>query len=257
MMKVEMIEKWALHAYADGQLGPDEAREVEQLLQHNEEARKLVADIRQQRAALQQAFHPVLTETIPPALLRSARRPDVAPARWPKWAMAAGLAALIVGSASGWLAGILTGGSAMAEALPGRALDAYAVYAPEAKHAVEVSAADKDQLEAWFTERIGVKIAVPDLSAKGYSLLGGRLLTEGAKPAGLLIYENTTKKRLVVYVAANDLHTNAPMKVEKRGALVSCFWVEPDLVYALAGEQPASEMLPLADAAHEGFDKNG
>jgi anti-sigma factor RsiW len=257
MMKMEMIEKWALHAYADGQLGPHEAREVEQLLQHNEEARKLVADIRQQQMALQRAFHPVLAETIPPALLRSARRPDVALARWPKWAMAAGLAALIVGGASGWFVGALTGGSAMAETLPGRALDAYSVYGPEAKHAVEVSAADKAQLEAWFTERIGVKIAVPDLSARGYSLLGGRLLTEGAKPAGLLIYENAAKKRLVVYVAANDLHTNVPMKVEKRGGLVSCFWVEPDLVYALAGEQPASEMLPLADAAHEGFDKNG
>ncbi len=257
MMKMELIEKWALHAYADGQLGPEESREVEQLLQHNEEARKLVADIRQQQAALQQAFHPVLDETVPPVLLRSARRKDVVLARWPKWAMAAGLAALIVGGASGWLAGTFAGGSAMAETLPDRALNAFNVFATDTDHAVEFSGSDKDKLERWLVERIGAKFNIPDLSGKGYNLVGGRMLAEQDRPAGLLIYEDAAKTRLVIYVAANPAKNELPMKVTSRGKLVTCYWVESDLVYALAGQQPANIMLPLAKEAHEDFDKEG
>jgi anti-sigma factor RsiW len=108
-----------------------------------------------------------------------------------------------------------------------------------------------------LSKRMGVKFTIPDLTAKGYTLVGGRLLAEGDKPAGLLMYEDASKQRLAVYIAANDKHTNGAMKIEYRGNLVSCYWVEPDMVYALAGEQPAAEMLTLAQAAHEGFDREG
>ncbi len=257
MMAMEFMEKWALHAYADGQLGSEEAHAVEKLLSENEDARKFVANIRQQKTALHKTFDAALSEDVPPAMLRAVARYKPAPV-WPRWAIAASMVALIIGGASGWLARSFAGSAdAMAQTLPQRAMDAYAVYGPDVNHVVEVSASDKDQLQAWLVKRIGVDFSLPDLSAKGYTLMGGRLLAEGDKPAGLLIYENAAKQRLAVYVAANRANSNAPMTVQHRGALVTCYWVEPDLVYALAGEQPVSDMLPLAEAAHEGFDKEG
>lgn len=254
-MAMEMMENWALQAYADGQLGSEEARAVEALLARSEEARNLVADIRRQKDALHRAFDPVLEEPIPPALLRAARQAPPVASAWPRLALAASLTALVLGGGAGWFGHILAGGQAMAGSLPQHALDAYAVYGAEVKHPVEVSAAEKDHLQAWLSKRIGVKFTVPDLSAKGYSLLGGRLLAEGAKPAALLFYEDANKQRLAIYIASNDGHGSEPMKIEHRGQLITCYWVEPEMVYALAGEQPASEMVPLAEAAHDGFDK--
>ncbi len=256
-MKIELIEKWALHAYADGQLGPEESREVEEFLKSNEEARKLVADIRQQQAALQKVYHPVLDEVVPPELLRMARGSAPTALRWPKWAAAAGLAALLVGGASGWFAHNLAGSQAMAETLPDRALNAFDVFASDADHAVEFSGSDKDKLGRWLVERIGAKFSIPDLSGKGFSFVGGRMLAEQDRPAGLLIYEDANKARLVMYVAANPAKNELPMTVTSRGKLVTCYWVESDLVYALAGEQAANIMLPLAKEAHEDFDKDG
>jgi anti-sigma factor RsiW len=249
----ETVENWALHAFADGELQGEEKKSVEKLIAENDEARKALSNINYQKSELHRAFDQVLDEPIPSALLAAASRKS-SPRLAPYVFAACAAMLLIAGGSVGWFANQQTN-VAQAESLPARAFNSYVVYAPEMKHAVEVSGAEAGHLDAWLSKRIGIKFAIPDLTAKGYTLIGGRLLAEGDKPAGLLMYEDANKQRLAVYIAANDKHTNGAMKVEYRGNLVSCYWVEPDLVYALAGEQPAAEMLKLAEAAHEGFDK--
>ncbi len=255
MNMFETIENWILHAFADGELQGEEKKAVEKLLAEDDEARKALANIKYQKSELRKAFDHVLDEPVPAALLAAANRKS-APRLLPYLVAACAAMLFIAGGAVGWYANQQTN-TIQAETLPARALNSYVVYGPEMRHAVEVSGAEAGHLDAWLSKRIGVKFAIPDLSAKGYTLVGGRLLTEGDKPAGLLMYEDAKKQRLVVYIAANDKHTNGAMKIEYRGNLVSCYWVEPDMVYALAGEQPVAEMLALAQAAHEGFDKEG
>ena len=255
MNMFETIENWILHAFADGELQGEEKKAVEKLLAEDDEARKALANIKYQKSELRKAFDHVLDEPVPAALLAAANRKS-APRLLPYLVAACAAMLFIAGGAVGWYANQQTN-TIQAETLPARALNSYVVYGPEMRHAVEVSGAEAGHLDAWLSKRIGVKFAIPDLSAKGYTLVGGRLLAEGDKPAGLLMYEDANKQRLVVYIAANDKHTNGAMKIEYRGNLVSCYWVEPDMVYALAGEQPVAEMLALAQAAHEGFDKEG
>ena len=60
-----------------------------------------------------------------------------------------------------------------------RALDAHVVYAPDARHPIEVVAAERDHLNAWLSRRIQHQIAAPDLASAGHELLGGRLLSDG------------------------------------------------------------------------------
>jgi anti-sigma factor RsiW len=254
MMDNDVFEKWALHAYADGQTCDEEKRAVEELLASSEDARKFLAEIRWQNMALHKAYDSVLEENVPPQLLKAAARAfQTSP--WPRWALAASLAALVIGGGSGWFANNLVTANAMADALPQRAMDAFVVYGSDVRHPVEVAASEKDHLETWLSKRIGVKFSVPDLSQQGYSLVGGRLLSDAGKPAGLLMYEDASKKRMTIYIAENAAKNNVSMVVEKRGNLVTCYWVEPDMVYALAGEQSPETMLQLANAAHEGFDK--
>ncbi len=255
MMNNDVFEKWAIHAYADGQVTDGEKRDVEKILSTNQDARDLLAEIRRQNTELHKAYDQVLAEPVPQRLLKAANYAPRA-SIWPRLALAASLAALAVGAGSGWLAHNFTA-NALAETLPQRAIDAFVVYGGDEKHAVEVAASEKDHLQAWLSNRVGVKFSVPDLTAQGFNLVGGRLLVEAGKPAGLLMYEDANKKRMTIYIAANAAKNNVSMVVENRGALVTCYWVEPDLVYALAGPQTSEQMLVLANAAHEGFDKEG
>lgn len=255
MIMFETVENWALHAFADGELQGEEKQAVEKLIAENDEARKALASINYQKSELRKAFDNVLDEPVPAALLAAANRRS-APRLLPYVVAACAAMLFLAGGIIGWYANQQTS-LTQAESLPARALNSYAVYGSEMKHAVEVPGAEAAHLDAWLSKRIGVKFTIPDLTAKGYTLIGGRLLAEGDKPAGLLMYEDANKQRLAVYIAANDKHTNGGMKIEYRGNLVSCYWVEPDMVYALAGEQPAAEMLTLAQAAHDGFNREG
>jgi anti-sigma factor RsiW len=253
MIMFETVENWALHAFADGELQGEEKKVVEKLVAENDEARKVVANIQHQKSELHKAFDHVLDEPVPAALLSAANQKS-APRLLPYLAAICAAMLLMIGGSIGWFANQQTN-TQQVESLPARALNSYLVYAPEMKHAVEVAGSDAGHLDAWLSKRIGVKFAIPDLTENGYTLVGGRLLAEGDKPAGLLMYEDAKKQRLAVYVAANNKHTSVGMKIEYRGNLISCYWVEPDLVYALAGEQPVAEMLALAQAAHDGFDQ--
>lgn len=254
---MEVIENWALHAYADGELQGEEKVKIEKLLAGDAEARRVLAEIRAQKAELHKAYDGVLTEDVPPQLLRATKGAPVLKTTRNRWAVAAAVAAMLIGGVAGWAIRGLDGGSAVAEALPQRALDAFTVYSPETRHPVEVAGADKDHLQMWLSKRIGVALSIPDLTPQGYTLVGGRLLPDGARAAGLIMYEDAAKRRLVVYVAGNPSHTDQPIKIEQHGPLVTCFWVEPDMVYSMAGPQSQAEMIPLAQAVHEGFDKQG
>jgi anti-sigma factor RsiW len=256
-MMFKTIENWALHAYADGELSDAEKADVDRLLQQDPEARRVLDGIRRQKSALHKAYGPVGAETIPPGILAAAhgkfaRRPGLG--QWRN--MAAGIAiSLMVGAGASWYA--LRGSDQAGDVLASRAANLYKVFATEQNHPVEMAGADREQLEHWLAKRIGVSFTVPDLTPQGYTLVGGRMLAEDDRPAGLLLYENANKERLAVYLAANPAANESGMTVKKVAGLTTCYWVEKDLVYALAGEQKKADMLVLAAAAHDGFDKEG
>ena len=254
-MMFETVENWALHAFADGELEGEEKHKVEAFLRDNADARRALADIAAQKAALHRTYDGILSEPVPAGLLKAARSRPPSRNSWglAQAAAAAAIVALLVGGAGGWF--LHSPVQAVSESLADTSLDNFQVYATDFRHPVEVPATDKDHLQMWLSKRIGVKFNVPDLQDKGYTLLGGRLLADNGKPAGLLVYEDANKQRMSVFYAANDAKNEAPMMVKQRGKLVTCYWVEPDMVYAVAGEQPPDTMVSLADAVHEGFDK--
>ncbi len=254
-MMNDTVENWALHAFADGELEGEEKRKVEVFLRDNPDARHVLTDIAAQKAALHRTYDGILSDPIPSDLLKVARSLPQSRNRWSmaQAAAAAGIVALLVGGAGGWF--LHPAGQTVGESLADTSLDNYQVYATDFRHPVEVAASDKDHLQMWLSKRIGVKFSVPDLQDKGYTLLGGRLLADNGKPAGLLVYEDANKQRMSVFFAANDARNEAPMMVKQRGNVVTCYWVESDMIYAVAGEQPTDTMVSLANAVHEGFDK--
>jgi anti-sigma factor RsiW len=122
------------------------------------------------------------------------------------------------------------------------------------KHPVEVAAADKEQLATWLSKRVGTPIRLPDLTSEGYTLLGGRLLASAEGPAAQLMYEDAAKKRLTIFLTANAAKGETAVRVERKGALIACYWLSENLSFAVAGEMDLDPMMKLARDIYDQFE---
>jgi anti-sigma factor RsiW len=245
-----LMEDWALHAYADGELDAAGRGEIEALLARDPAARADVAAWQRQKDAIRQAYAGVLSEPVPPAIravLAGSRRRGWS-FGWPT-ALAASLAFLLIGGAAGWW---------LAPAPPSLAqyaLGAHAIYAGDTARPIELAAADKTELAAWFSNRLGRDMEIPDLTADGFNLLGGRLVPVADRPTALLMYEDAMKRRLTVFVEASGGEGEAPVQVLERNGLIACYWRDGALAFAIAGPLPRDAMMTLAKSVYDAFDK--
>lgn len=255
MKETGKIDEWALHAYVDGELAADMRAEVEAHLRTDIEAAQRVEAWRRQNDALKAAFAEILDEPVPPRIVTALRK---RPARARFWLSiaAAGLALLMLGGAGGWYFS-QDGGARLAASLADRALVAHEVYAPEVKHPVEVGAHDKAHLAAWLSKRLGHPLAVPDLSAEGYTLLGGRLLAGEDRPAAQLMYEDRAKRRITIFLSANPNNNETAFQVEEKDNLVACYWLDGPFGFAIAGELDKAKAMHLARVVYDAFEKEG
>jgi anti-sigma factor RsiW len=255
MTKQRKIDDWALGAYADGELSGDAAAEIEALLRDDPEAQLALAELKRQKSALKQSYDPVLAEEIP-AAMKSA----VAQAWLGRWRPTA-RRLLVMGSFAAAVALIvhtvdvleLTG--SQAATLASAVRSAHAVYGSEIRHPVEVAADQRDHLMTWLSKRLGQPVNAPDLAAQGYQLVGGRLLSLGDRPAAYFMYENGKKQRMSLYIMTNPEHRDTAFRMEEANGIMTCYWLDGPLGYALAGEMTRAEMEPIAHAVYEALDR--
>ncbi len=232
-----------LHAFADGELDAERRAEVASYLDTDPEAAARVAAYQAQNLALHGAFDSILDEPLTSALERAARRP-----RRRYWLPAAAALAVLAGGVGGWLLHGATGVGQNADAgLVRQASVAYAVYAPEVRHPVEVPADQEKHLVAWLSKRLGAPLSAPRLDELGFKLIGGRLLTASEGPAALLMYEDDRGRRLAMYARA-DLVGNRDTAFQfERGAGVGVFyWIDGPRGFAISGELDRAELMAAA-----------
>ena len=220
---------------------------------------------RAQRDALRQLHVEVLEEPIPSSLLTAAEmvaaRQDQH-ARWMRWS---GIAAgLLVAFGFGWLASLEWTTQRQALARPPdtqefvhAAAVAHAVYAPEKRHPVDVAAIEEQHLVQWLSKRLDKPLKVPDLSAQGYALVGGRLLPGSQGARAQFMFEREDGERLTLYIgslninAANDPPSGASaFRYSDEGPVPSFYWVDQGFGYALAGKLPREVLLKLAGVVY-------
>lgn len=250
MMSSAPITRDTLQGYADGQLSAEErARVAAWLAEHPEDAAEVSAwqaDAERLRAA----FAPILAEPIPPHLLATARAPRRV------WRHAAALGWIAVGALLGygvraWVAPPPITVAESAPRLPREAAIAHAVYVPEVRHPVEVGADQEAHLVAWLSKRLGTLLRVPTLTTQGYALVGGRLLPGDEGPVAQFMYQHGDGRRLTLYVSRGGPGESATAFRFAQEAAVSVFyWVDGPLGFALSGEMPRAELLPVAQAVY-------
>lgn len=241
-----------LHAYADGQMAADDAARIETwLTQHPEDAAR-VAEWQSQNNAIRDMFAPyAITRPGDEALLAvQARRPLTE--RLPLRAAAAALL-FALGTATGLAIPSVLGSPATATPIFEQASDAYAIYAREVRHPVEVWAGEKDHLVAWLGKRLGEKIVAPDLAAAGYTLVGGRLVPVDGVAGALLMYEDKSGKRLTLLLGRTAKKNETAFQFASSGAVETLYWMDNGLAYAVSGEVNREALRTVADLCYRQF----
>jgi anti-sigma factor RsiW len=183
-----------------------------------------------------------------------APREEPSPWRW-RWAAASAAAALLLfvaGATSGWYGrALLAPAESAAHTLLADAAAAHLVYTAEVRHAVEVPATEEEHLATWLGRRLDVTLRVPDLTDRGYELVGGRLLpTAQGQPAAQLMYQDQGGRRLTLYMRAAPDQERTAFRFSQEGKLSALYWEDGKTAWVLVGELPREQLLALANQVY-------
>jgi len=239
-----------LHAYVDGEL-PAERRPAVRawLAEHPEDAARVAAW--QAQAELINARYGAIAQEPVPLRLDVARLAR-GERRWSILAIAAVLAAFVLGGVAGWF-GRETWAGAVAgvRVLTADAIDAHKLYVVEVRHPVEVAGTEQAHLVQWLSKRLGYDVHAPDLGPIGLKLVGGRLLP-GASGAGaaLLMYEAPSGERFTVYCARADGPESA-LRYHAAGSVAAFSWVDDNKGFVVSGPADRDRLLKIAQSVYD------
>ena len=251
------IDADALHAYADGQLGEAERAAVERHLAAHPEAAAEIAAWQRQNEAMHALFpsaahEPVASRLSPHRIAHRVR----AERRQSFVNIAAAITLVVLGSGIGWFGrDYLTPTRAASDVLIDAAVTAHSLYIKEKTRAVEV-AAEAPNLMTWLSNRITTPIDAPDLSADGYSFLGGRLLPSDPNggvpaPAAQLMYENATAERVTLYITSALPDKKEAWQFETRKGVEAYYWANDAVTCTVVADMSEDKLRMLGRKVFE------
>jgi anti-sigma factor RsiW len=252
------IEEDDLQAWVDRRLTPAGHEAVEAYFAAHPELRARWSQYAEQREELRAAFAGPAEKMIPARLQvarllaeqRHRRRRELG-------RMAAAVALVIAGGIGGWAAhdllpGLTSSASAvLASAVFDDAIAAHRTFSVETRHPVEIGANEEAHLVQWLSKRLGHQLIVPDLSALGFQLMGGRLLPADGGPAALFMYEDGKGTRLSCYYLVVDVAGETEFQFREQNGVSAFYWVDAGLAYAIAANAPRKLLLKVAEIVYQ------
>ena len=241
------VSELDMHAYVDGRLPEKRREEVETFFAANPQEREQVRAYQEQNKILHALFDSVLAEPIPSKWQSPGQY-------WTMWLKpdAAALAWIVVGGMLGWvLRGEQAGQLATNMDFARRAAIAHAVYSPEVRHPVEVTAEQEEHLVRWLSKRLGGDLKAPHLVDLGYELVGGRLLPGEKGPVAQFMYQDKNGQRLTLYIKTDTgAERETAFRFSQEGTVGVFYWIDRRLSYALSGEVGKEELLKVANGVY-------
>jgi anti-sigma factor RsiW len=232
----------------DERLSPGRKEDVERWLERNPEEAARFRAYRAHRTRLRDLLAPRAEEAVPAALCPETLL-DLRRQRWRGRLRntAAAILLVLLGGAGGWL---LRGGAPAAPIqLAADAVQAHLTFVSEVRHPVEVPAGQEAHLVTWLSNRLGRPLHVPDLSAFGFHLIGGRLLPSESVPAAQFMFEDDRGARLTLYLrqeTAND----TGFELVQRDGVAGFRWFEGGFGYVVLAAIDRDRMLQVAEAVY-------
>src|SRR5690349_11762150 len=223
----ERLDDATLAAYVDGELDPDQLREIEQAIARDPEARIKVRKMREISALLRSACSEARFQNVPDALIQVAqprRRKRVNP--WVSRALAASV------PFAGFIGGDYvvhtqwtheTGDMERHSDLLDEIAAYHLVYARETEHLVEVPASRQAHIESWLGARLNRRLSVPDLTSFGMKFEGARMLVIGGYPVAQLIYSREHGEPVAVCVTFGE-QKSAPLEIAQYHGINVASW---------------------------------
>jgi mycothiol system anti-sigma-R factor len=241
-----------LHAYVDGELSVEQTAAGDAhvaacgrcaALARRERAYRLLLRRQPREAApaeLRERIHADLRRE-----RRRARRPG-----WHRVALGAAVAVVAFGVV------LLMPSWRASPPLVATLVDTHIAYA-QLERPAELTSDDPGEIAAWFRQRAGLRIVVPDYSSAGLRLVGARLADAHERGAAYLLYE---KGHVIMSVFMLPLSGNAPAlggtRIAHRGheyrryehkGYRTIFWIDGRAVYGLISMLDYDALLECAD----------
>lgn len=245
-----------LQAYVDGRVAPSRLGFVEDFVRANPAVESRLAAYRSHRDQLAVRLRHRADAPIPARLRIAAiaanrnRRHRALIGR-----LAAACLIFSVGAGTGWLAaGLNAPAPQQSASTPDQvaqlAVTAHRLFVSDPTHPVEVPADHGEHLASWISTRLNHTLPVPDLTAYGFRLIGGRILPGGEAAAAQIMYEDAKGQRLTIYIKTGETGTSKPEFIAHAG--VSTFvWRDDGCGYAIAGKFDRARLGEVTDAAFE------
>ena len=229
-----------VHAYLDGELSAAELAEAERAIWASSALAAEAAAVRSLKHALQTRLPP---EALPPRFAsRIAESVGLrAPARRPGWMALAASVVLAMGLSSVVTAVVLR---SQDDRIYAESVDSH-LRSLMAPHPVDVASTERHIVKPWFNGKAVQSPKVPDLSAQGFPLVGGRIDVIRGAPVPAVVY----KRRLhtiSVWAATDALATRLTKKGQSINGTNLVVWRAGDMTYFAASDLNAAELSTFA-----------
>jgi anti-sigma factor RsiW len=245
-----------LHPYLDGELDAARRSAVDEHLQSCAACREELKQLQMLRRVLQ---NPELrygaSETLRQRLLNELKKADARERRpaWPMWSGA--IAAGVLAVALFW--NYMPHGGAPATAPVADVDDDMVDSAVDQQqdalkdsHLTDIASADAKTVQSWFSGKLAYTPPVPDLSAQGYTLVGGRLDKVKGEPAAALTYKHGDDVVTLFVCAAQ--HGDKDIDTDSDDGYQVVYWTKGSLSFWVVSKLDLDHLKPIGSAIQTG-----
>jgi len=237
-----------VHALVDGELDAGHAREVEA---HVAGCPGCAAALRDCRVMRQALSGPALRHQAP-AALRSRIEAALPPSRAAAPVVAPSRRSFIRGMAMG---GVLSGALAASlvvfvlrreqeQRILGDAVSAH-LRALQGDHLIDVQSSDQHTVKPWFNGRLDLAPTVVDLTAQGFTLIGGRLDYLDGQPVAAIVYKR--RAHVIDLFVAQAAGPERPAAIEQVQGFNIWRWRRADLGFWAVSDINAEELREFGE----------
>jgi anti-sigma factor RsiW len=245
-------DEWLLTAYCDGELDPVAASEFERRLEADESLKarySRLMSLRRAVRALPLAEVPsdlqariqarLKAETGQPNTERPNNVTVLRRRNWSFQALAASavLGAVISGSVMKTIDHFGQSDAIASEVVAGHIRG---LLAPQP---FDIASSDRHTVKPWFTSRLPESPQVPDLSARGFVLLGGRVDVIGNRPVATIVYKHAAHT-----VSLTTLRAGQAVPDQTIAGYNVRSWSDGNFTYVAVGDLPSADLAAFESA---------
>ena len=234
-----------LSAYCDGELDPASANEFERRLARDQSLKarydRLVS-LRQAVRSLPQLDMPAGLQARIQSSLDAERPSNVTALRQRSWSFQALAAAAVFGA-------VISSSVMMAiERYDQREQVASEVVAGHirsllATQPFDIASSDRHAVKPWFTARLPESPKVPDLTAQGFALLGGRVDVIGRNPVATIVYRHAAHT-----VSLTTLRPGQSISEQAIAGYNVRSWSDAHFIYIAVSDLPSADLATFERA---------